>query len=1306
MGAGGSFMRSHDDDDILGSDLDGTGHGVIKRIPIEMKPRGKLGLRSVGSLGRKPKGGSLRSALSVDLENPEVERIKKDFEMYRLNKENDIANMQKKEQKLETENKRLRAELLALQKTCTRMRAERDAALEAEQEAVARAAAFESDRDKVQRQFKLFRETKEGEIQNLLRTKREAENRLSKLMHGLAEDIDTASRSGLVDLGNANPGDWWTALESEPSLGSSAQLHQPAFLRGPEFVSTLMEMEGPFTNVTKEDWCVALANMVHIIPSIPEYAISSTLRIYISATKDLAAEVDLLVKDYLLKLRSLCCNEGRDLVVIHLPCSADKQAASVELLQKIRRRQIEMSSLFLCLLGDSSHRFLNFEIKHGHLDNPGKRPSLFCFMDSRRPSQTGLVSETQELRGKIRDSGNAKIVNGLSSAARTMEIVSAEVEKILKAELGVEAREASMSEDVVFGEGLEAGMVCGGLVWDQHCDCQQLEALNYAVHASCELGFEKLYERLTAHVAAAGPVPPLLVSGASGSGRSLLLSRWIQLQQEKSSSMLVLYHFVDSSSSICADPIIMIRRLTAQLMQHVSTPPALTCDPVRLVEEFPRWLEKVSAKSPGGVILVLDSVDRFPQADVHLKWLLDPLPVDARVIVSVTESTCPQAWRSWPTVNLGCLGTKNVRELLRAELATLDSWLDAESESRILTHCRTLPTSCPLYIMLLARHLAGVGKQEVNKHLTYLLSSSDSHSLYWCVLELLMGHLDSPEHKGQFHQMLRYLCASRCGMHENELLELIPGLSSIHLCYVFHLLTTHLILKYQGGLLTFAHQQAQNAVHEFCFGQDDGSSVGSIRQELVDYFSKHLQAGQVTARVSEELPWLIKQQGRKDALQFCILNLCIFQHMYAKGRCSELISYWQYIGADKPSMADAYFSATKRMEEDGQIALPSVADMYEILGRFLKDLGLLSQALPALQRALELRETAVDPDHPIVARSLHQLAGLHAQWGKFSTAELLYRQALDIFEDAFGSDHHLVAKELDALAVLYQKQDKHDAADPLKKRALSIKKKIRTPRGGPSGHHKIDPLQRRALQLEELAMGPDSADLARTLNELGVLYYLQNSVETAESFFKRSLEMRESVLGPDHPDIAQSLNNLAALYNDRKQYDKAEPLYERALKIRSKHSSADSPGVAAVIKHLAMLYKKQGKLDKAEPLYLQAVEIREKAFGPNHPSVATALVSVAVLYSQQNKHSDAEPLYERALRIYEDSFGPHHPRVAETLRNLAVLKYEQKDYETAARYYKRATDIKEQEATYAHKGLSRRSSSGDTNSTVKNLMQV
>ena len=75
--------------------------------------------------------------------------------MYRLNKENEITNMQRKDKKYETENKRLRAELVVLQRTCNTMRQERDAAFEEKQQALARAAAFEQDRDKVQRVFKV-----------------------------------------------------------------------------------------------------------------------------------------------------------------------------------------------------------------------------------------------------------------------------------------------------------------------------------------------------------------------------------------------------------------------------------------------------------------------------------------------------------------------------------------------------------------------------------------------------------------------------------------------------------------------------------------------------------------------------------------------------------------------------------------------------------------------------------------------------------------------------------------------------------------------------------------------------------------------------------------------------------------------------------------------------------------------------------------------------------------------------------------------------------------------------------------------
>jgi nephrocystin-3 len=58
-------------------------------------------------------------------------------------------------------------------------------------------------------------------------------------------------------------------------------------------------------------------------------------------------------------------------------------------------------------------------------------------------------------------------------------------------------------------------------------------------------------------------------------------------------------------------------------MQQLNSPPPLTSDPVRIVEEFPRWLERISSRTPGGAIVVIDSIDRFPMhllAKFVFKW--------------------------------------------------------------------------------------------------------------------------------------------------------------------------------------------------------------------------------------------------------------------------------------------------------------------------------------------------------------------------------------------------------------------------------------------------------------------------------------------------------------------------------------------------------------------------------------------------------------------------------------------------------------------------------------------------------------
>lgn len=58
------------------------------------------------------------------------------------------------------------------------------------------------------------------------------------------------------------------------------------------------------------------------------------------------------------------------------------------------------------------------------------------------------------------------------------------------------------------------------------------------------------------------------------------------------------------------------------------------------------------------------------------------------------------------------------------------------------------------------------------------------------------------------------------------------------------------------------------------------------------------------------------------------------------------------MGKDKSAMAAEYFDSLKQYEKncEGEENMMCLADLYETLGRFLKDLGLLSQVTAAGSR--------------------------------------------------------------------------------------------------------------------------------------------------------------------------------------------------------------------------------------------------------------------------------------------------------------------------------------------------------------------
>ncbi len=100
--------------------------------------------------------------------------------------------------------------------------------------------------------------------------------------------------------------------------------------------------------------------------------------------------------------------------------------------------------------------------------------------------------------------------------------------------------------------------------------------------------------------------------------------------------------------------------------------------------------------------------------------------------------------------------------------------------------------------------------------------------------------------------------------------------------------------------------------------------------------------------------------------------------------------------------------------------------------------GKYTEATKIYEESLEVAEKVFGPNHPNVATSMSNLAGLYGAQGKYSEAEPLFKRALAIREKALGPDHLDVAISLNDLAELYRSQGRYTEAEPLYKRSLPI----------------------------------------------------------------------------------------------------------------------------------------------------------------------------------------------------------------------------------------------------------------------------
>jgi CHAT domain-containing protein/uncharacterized protein HemY len=361
--------------------------------------------------------------------------------------------------------------------------------------------------------------------------------------------------------------------------------------------------------------------------------------------------------------------------------------------------------------------------------------------------------------------------------------------------------------------------------------------------------------------------------------------------------------------------------------------------------------------------------------------------------------------------------------------------------------------------------------------------------------------------------------------------------------------------------------------------------------------------------------------------------------------------------------------------------------------RKLRVMGPPIEARPSIERALEIRERLLGPDHRDVAVALNGLGRIYRGRGDFAKAESLLHRSLAILERDFGPDHPAITSALNNLGHLYRNLADYAKAEALFQRALNILDKSLGPEHpdyaftihnlgllywSKGAYAKAEPLFHQALTIWVKALKPDDPDLGLANNGLGNFYRYRGDYPQAETFYRKALAIREKALGPEHPDLALTLNSLAILYRERGDYDEAEPLAQRALAIQEKVLGPDHSDVARTSNNLALLSYSRGDHQRAELLAQRALVIWEKAPGPEQFELAYTLNILARINRDRADYAKAEQLFQRSLGVLEKTLGPKHPYVADVLNDNAVLHMRMGNIAQAVAVQSRANSIGEQ----------------------------
>ncbi|MFN9133575.1 MAG: tetratricopeptide repeat protein, partial [Phycisphaerales bacterium] len=281
-----------------------------------------------------------------------------------------------------------------------------------------------------------------------------------------------------------------------------------------------------------------------------------------------------------------------------------------------------------------------------------------------------------------------------------------------------------------------------------------------------------------------------------------------------------------------------------------------------------------------------------------------------------------------------------------------------------------------------------------------------------------------------------------------------------------------------------------------------------------------------------------------------------------------LLTDWgRFEEAEKRSTA-----SLERVRSQGrEQSIDGVRAMLDV-SRVLQETGRGREALPLLERAVEVSGRVMPEDDAERVTALHNLGTALKDYGQLARGIPLLREALALRERIHGPEHPFTLYTMNNLGAALHRDGKTDEAETLLRLTLERREKI---------------------------LGRSHAATLTTLSNLAVVYTDTGRREAALPLQERAFAGWTNSLGESHPKTLTAMANLAYMYDDGGRLDDAERLFRRALTLQSASGNADAE-LLGTMNNLAMLLVRRGNLVEAESTYRDLLDLCGKTLPPEH----------------------------------------------------------------------------------------------------------